>query len=115
VGGAVGGIGWVEEKLPFLFLEVGVSDSKSKTVNRVRHWLFKAKSKAFLCSKFLVFIQGRLGIAISIKYDGQAPTAVDIETFHISNSPPDQMVTRSSTYGKVVSLESLVYLFGLVF
>jgi len=105
----------LEENFPFVFLEVGVSDSKSKTVNCVRHWLFKAKGKAFLCSKFLVIVQRRPGIAISIKYDDQALTAVDIETFHISNSPPDQMVTRSSTYGKIVSLESLVYLFGLEF
>jgi hypothetical protein len=88
-----------------------VSDPKSKTVNRIRHWLFKAKGKAILCSKSLVIVQGRLGIAMSIKYDDQALAAVDIETFRISNSPPDQMVTRSSTYGKIVLLESLVYLF----
>lgn len=54
-----GGIGWAEEKLPFVFLEVGVSDSKSKTVNRVRHWLSKAKGKAFLCSKFLLICSGK--------------------------------------------------------
>ena len=45
----------------------------------------------------------------------RALTAFDIETFYISNSPPDQMVTTSSTYGKILLLESLVYLFPSYF
>jgi len=46
-------VGWVEEKLPFLFLEVSVSDTKKKTVNRIKYWLFKAKGKAIFCSESL--------------------------------------------------------------
>jgi len=95
-----GGVGWIGEKIPFVFLEVGVSDTKNRTVNRVRHWLFKAKGK------------GRLGIALSIKYDDETLTCVDIETFRIVDHPPDQTVTRSSTYGKIVLLESLNLLQG---
>jgi hypothetical protein len=30
-----GGVGWVKERLPFVFLEIGVSDTKTKTVKRI--------------------------------------------------------------------------------
>jgi hypothetical protein len=52
-----GGIGWVEDKVPFIFLEVGVSDTKIKMANRVRHCLFKVQGKAILCSEILLMIR----------------------------------------------------------
>jgi hypothetical protein len=46
---------------------------------------------------------------MSIKHNyNQALIHVEITTFRLTNSPPDETPTRSSSYAKVLLLESLV-------
>jgi len=106
-----GGLLWDGEELPFAVIEVGISDGGAKTRGRCRHWITRGGGSVCSSKGRFLIIQIKLALSVKITVGNGTPPplqSIFVDSYRYSTQPINTLVTRLSTYGRVVHIQNIV-------